>query len=450
MLVLLWCTHEPNRCGEVAVLAPRRRESSVVFGRGNADGEDTMTFARQRPGSVVPRGALNNPRLSRRQLVIHLGAGHTVDVENTGKPSLLHNGNMVASAVVEPGDTLEIGGNILLLYTLRSAWIERTEGDEARHPFGEADAYGLVGESPAVWGLRAQISRAARRGGHMLIVGPSGSGKELVARAIHRQSLRASKSLVARNAVTLPDGLIDAELFGNVKNYPNMGMGERPGLIGEADGGTLFLDEIGELAQGGQSHLLRVLDSGEYQRLGDAHVRRANLSVVAATNRNAAELKQDLAARFVSRIEVPGLQARPEDIPLLARYLLRGLAARDPDVRERFFPDGDTTKAPQFTTGLLRMLVRHRYATHARELDALLQRATDASPGQRLRPVEIGEDAQSPPSRRPETVTADEVVRTLARHAGSIEATWRALGLGSRHVLHRLMKKLGVPSQPGE
>src|SRR5262249_49824490 len=156
----------------------------------------------------------------------------------------------------------------------------------------------------------------AARAGHVLLVGPSGCGKELAAQAIHARSTRASRKLVSRNAATLPPGLIDAELFGNVANYPNAGMAERPGLIGEADGSTLFLDEIGELPETLQAHLLRVLDEGgEYQRLGDARRRKSDLRLVAATNRSIDELKPDLAARLPLRVALHGLDERPEDIP---------------------------------------------------------------------------------------------------------------------------------------
>src|SRR5690348_15490748 len=131
----------------------------------------------------------------------------------------------------------------------------------------------------------------ARRPGHVLLTGASGTGKELAARAIHALSKRSGQRLVARNAATLPESLIDAELFGNAKNYPNPGMAERAGLVGQADGSTLFLDEIAELPSSSQAHLLRVLDDGEYHRLGDGLARRSDFRLVAATNRDVSSLK---------------------------------------------------------------------------------------------------------------------------------------------------------------
>src|SRR5262249_4513267 len=151
--------------------------------------------------------------------------------------------------------------------------------------FGAPDPHGILGESPAAWALREHLSLAAHSGQHILLLGQSGTGKELAARAIHALSPRRDKPFIARNAATFPEGLVDAELFGTAKGYPNAGSPERPGLIAEADGGTLFLDEIGELPAHLSSHLLRVLDrGGEYQRLGESRVRRSDLRVVAATN----------------------------------------------------------------------------------------------------------------------------------------------------------------------
>src|SRR5262249_13648433 len=152
---------------------------------------------------------------------------------------------------------------MVLLCVRRPAWITGTP-TVREFSFGDVDEHGLVGESPAIWELRARIAFIGPRPGHVFIHGESGAGKELVARAIHASSPRAVRPLVARNAATIPEGLIDAELFGNLRNYPHAGMAERPGLIGEADGGTLFLDELAELPVPLQAHLLRVLDGGEY------------------------------------------------------------------------------------------------------------------------------------------------------------------------------------------
>src|SRR5262245_8684270 len=151
-------------------------------------------------------------------------------------------------------------------------------------------------------------------------------------------------------------------------------MPERDGLIAEASGGTLFLDEIGELPPHLQAHLLRVLDrGGEYQRLGDGRPRRSDLRVIAATNRPIEALKHDFAARFSLRVELPGLAARREDIPLLFSHLLRAACQSNSAVAERFFekragPPAEPRIAPQLVDALL----RHGYTHHLRELERLM------------------------------------------------------------------------------
>lgn len=146
----------------------------------------------------------------------------------------------------------------------------------------------------------------------MLITGESGTEKELAAGAIHARSRRGKNVLVAHNAATFPAGLIDAELFGNPKHYPNTGMPERPGLVGEADGGVLFLDEIGELPLEMRARLLRLLDAGgEYRRLGEAKGRRSDFRLVATTNRDASMLKHDLLSRLKVRVALPGDHRSP-------------------------------------------------------------------------------------------------------------------------------------------
>src|SRR5262249_51707936 len=203
--------------------------------------------------------------------------------------------------LVGPGDTLELGRQMVFLCVRRPAWITGAPPAE-EHSFGDADAHGIVGESPVIWQLRERIAFVGPRSGHALIHGESGTGKELVARALHACSLRTGRPLVARNAATIPEGLVDAELFGNVRNYPNAGMPGRPGLIGEADGGTLFLDELAELPVSLHAHLLRVLDGGEYTRLGEARPRRSDFRLIGATNRPESALKHDVLARLTFRI----------------------------------------------------------------------------------------------------------------------------------------------------
>jgi DNA-binding NtrC family response regulator len=266
---------------------------------------------------------------------------------------------------------------------------------------------------------------------------------------------------VARNAATLPPGLVDAELFGNLKNYPNPGMPERPGIVAQADGGTLFLDEIGELPWEAQAHLLRVLDAGgEYHRLGDAAPRRSDVRLVAATNRAPEELKHDLLARLTLRLTLPGLDARREDIPLLARHLLEKAAAESPEIAGRFFePSGE----PRVEPALVELLLRHAYAANVRELESLLWAALQGSPGDRvILTDELREEAAthagaepagpgsgigaSAPATRPacREPTPDEIRESLRRNDGSVTKSARALGLPNRFVLYRLMKKLGI------
>ena len=221
---------------------------------------------------LAPAEPLVGLPLSRRQLTVRPNGANLV-VERVGRCALLVNGLPAERAAVVPGDTILLRGQLLLFCTRRVPSIPKTVYflDASFGPFGEPDRVGILGEAPGTWQMREQVAFAANAGKHVLLHGESGTGKELAARAVHTLSPRSGRAFVSRNAATLPSGLIDAELFGNAKNYPNPGMVERAGLIGQADGGTLFLDEIAEIPLEQYAHLLRVLDSdGEYQRLGEA------------------------------------------------------------------------------------------------------------------------------------------------------------------------------------
>ncbi|MDB4996888.1 MAG: Response regulator of zinc sigma-54-dependent two-component system, partial [Myxococcaceae bacterium] len=333
-LVIAWSFDEPHRIGEVALVPAER---TLVLGRGEpGDGADALAFVRQRPGLTEATAPLTSPRISRQQLRVR-ATGDALAVSNIGRCRLTVRGEEIAETEVRPGDVLELGSELVLLCVVRSLALAPLSNAYPAFPFGRADSYGLVGESPEAWRLREVLAFVARRSGHVLVRGASGTGKELVARALHALSSRASRPLVARNAATFPEGLIDAELFGTAKNYPNAGMEARAGLIGEADGSTLLLDEFAELPAAQQTHVLRVLDAGEYTRLGEARMRTSDFRLVAATNREESALKHDVLARLTFRIQVPDLNARREDVPLLAVHLLRRIAKKDPEAVARFF-----------------------------------------------------------------------------------------------------------------
>jgi len=440
VLVLTWADKDPERVGEVLFVD----RHAAFFGRDSEAAEPRSLLVRQRPGANDKTGPLRNPFLSRRHLKLQCVDDDGISMTCLGKRPLLVKDKEQEQVVVRPGELVEVRGLYQFLCVLRP---RRLPASLAAHAFGQPDVNGVVGESLACWELRRQIAFAAERVAHVLVTGPSGTGKELVARGIHRGSSRHARELISRSAATLPSGLIDAELFGNIASYPNVGMPERPGLLGKADGSTLFLDEIGELAADLQAHLLRVLDAGEYQRLGDARPRVADVRLVAATNRALTELKLDLAARFLLRIDVPGLGERLDDVPLLARHIVRRIAAGDPAVAGRFLTHVDGAPGePRFSAELMRALVSHGYTTHVRELEALLWRSLQTSRSDALELTrELRPELREAPEPRPlQTITLEEVRASLLRHDGVKDKVWRELGLSSRHALHRLLKKLGL------
>jgi two-component system, NtrC family, response regulator HydG len=442
--VVLHCPEAPGYVG--AWLAAGAAGDDRLLGRGPARSSDQLprfTPVYQRPGANQPLGPLPCPRLSRAQLEVGARDEELV-VRNVGSASLVVNGTTVTEARVTPGDVLELGSSLMLLCAQRPRVIAPV-GPGGLHDFGEPDASGMVGESPAAWNLRRQIRRIARHAGHLLVHGPTGSGKELAVRAFTALAC-PDGPIVERNAATLPEGLLDAELFGNLKNYPNAGMAEREGLVGRANGGVLFLDEIAELSQQAQTHLLRVLDSGQYQRLGDATARTSRFRLVAATNRPLASLRDDVLARFSLRLEVPGFASRPEDIPLVLRRLAAAALADDAELCERYL---DASGQPRFSRDLLRRLVKSPLPANARELQHIALLSIMESKGDRLDPIDDSRDPgderdsegdDSPP-------TDDEAARlrkSLDENQGSLEKTWRALGLSSRFALMRKLKKHGL------
>ena len=474
-LVVAWTT-EHHLLGRAYVVPPTSNDGAYIIGRGSARRDDAfprLLAIEDRPENNTVSGALESRHISRVQLVIRPHGHDSLTIQNAGKSRLFHNLEKVTLAKVCPNDTLRLGRELLLICVARPAWLHSSFPDIGAAAFGKEDAYGLVGESPAIWNVRRLIAIAASRKEHVLITGESGTGKEVVARALHAASPRSHHPLVARNAATFPEALVDAELFGNAKNYPNPGMPERPGLFGLAHGTTLFLDEIAEMPPLLQSHLLRVLDSGEYQRLGENGTRHSDFRLIGATNRPAL-LRDDVAARLKLRIALPGLAQRREDIPLLTRHLLRRMASEPGSRAERFFPDGGEGE-PRLSLDFMEWLVSRPYTTHLRELERLIWQAIDCAEGTSVELGFVDREGRDASPREPRSsapaaaapvdarsevpVTApaaprdrvdaaslskQEIVRVLEENDWIVQRAWRPLGLPSRHALNRLITRFGI------
>jgi DNA-binding NtrC family response regulator len=236
--------------------------------------------------------------------------------------------------------------------------------------------HGIVGNSPALRKVLRQIDLVSGTDATVLITGESGTGKELVARAIHEASLRKARSLVTINCGAIPETLFESEFFGHVKGAFTGAQRDKPGRFELANEGTLFLDEISEIPLGMQSKLLRVLQEQEVERLGDTRLRKLNVRIIAATNRNldqeiaAGRFRSDLYYRLgVFIIETPPLRERREDIPLLADYFLRTSA------------DRLNRAMPRLTETSVNMLLRYDWPGNIRELQNAIERAIILSDG---------------------------------------------------------------------
>jgi DNA-binding NtrC family response regulator len=423
-------------------VSPSESSRPLILGRGPAQPDDEFPRIRlvlQRPGSNRELPSFENRSLSRRQLLLRAVADDALHVVNVGRCPLMLNGADVTETTVRPGDVLQLGQQLVLLCMTREPKIPG-HAPAADHAFGATDACGFVGESPIAWKIRAQIEAAAPQAGHVLVLGATGTGKELAAGALHALSGRTGP-LIARNAANIPESLVDAELFGHPKDYPNHGMRDRVGLVGAADGGTLFLDEFADLPVAAQAHLLRVLDAGEYQRLGETTARRSRFRLVAATNRPEHALRDDLLARFDFRIRTPPLTERREDLPFLVRRLFAKIAEEAPDLCRRFTTDDGL---PNLSSELVRQLARCPFSGNVRELRALLWASLHASGDAWLEWPADGTSAPVAPESRADAPSIAAVERVLAENGGSIEKSWRALGMSSRHALQRLLRKYGM------
>jgi DNA-binding NtrC family response regulator len=339
-----------------------------------------------------------------------------------------------ADYIAKPWDDARLLTSVRNLLDLRTARAEaaalRSARREARAALAESfDLRGMVYESEAMHTLVCTATQVARADVPVLILGPNGVGKEILADIVQANSERATRPYLKVHLGALPTDLIEAELFGTEAGAFT-GARARTGRFEAADGGTLFLDELGTLSGSGQAKLLRVLQTGEFERLGSNVTRRTRVRVIAATNTNlrqairAGSFREDLYYRLnVIELEVPGLAERREDIVPLARHFL-----------ERGF-----TLAPAAEEALL----RQPWPGNVRELQNAIRRACLLAGGS-----VIGVSALNLPSV---TVPADEaahldrsaIEQALERASGVVARAARELGL-SRQALYRRMEKLGL------
>ena len=307
--------------------------------------------------------------------------------------------------------------------------IRRAVGESMREEGAEENAPGspeILGQAPSMQEVFRAIGRLSNSGATVLITGESGSGKELVARALHRHSPRAAQPFVAINTAAMPKDLLESELFGHERGAFTGAQAMRRGRFEQAEGGTLFLDEIGDMAPDLQTRLLRVLSDGQFYRVGGHQPLKANVRVIAATHQDLdarvreGTFREDLYHRLnVIRLRLPSLRDRREDIPLLARHFL-AKSARDLGV-----------EAKRLTEGAMNYLAAQDWPGNVRQLENVCHWLTVMAPAQA---VDVGD---LPPELRLAGAAAGEAHWTAALRS----AAEKALIRGESQIMDALTRE---------
>lgn len=326
--------------------------------------------------------------------------------------------------------------------------------DELR---GRYDFAAIVGQDPKVLAVLKLVSQVADSDATVLIGGESGTGKELVARALHFNSRRRAKPFIPVNCGALPETLLESELFGHLRGAFTGAVRDNPGWFERAEGGTLLLDEVGELASHLQVKLLRVLENGEYSRVGSTQIRRADVRIVAATNRDLnvlvreGKVRQDFLYRLnVVEVRLPSLRERRSDLPLLIRHFLSRLSGGR----------GVKRLAPEAEA----LLLTHDWPGNIRELQNVIQRAILLAEGPMIEPSHLpdglrelrpllaagGGEAESAGSgfreakqRVVERFERDYVTRCLGEARGNISQAAKAAGIDYKNFYNK-MQQYGI------
>jgi transcriptional regulator with GAF, ATPase, and Fis domain len=370
------------------------------------------------------RGFAGQPLIHRGEVlgVLAVFARRTIDGESMGWLRMLADHAAAAIAVARAFSEIE---------TLRKRL--ELENEYLREEVTGTGTFGeLVGQSPALETVTRQIDLVATTDSTVLILGESGTGKELVARELHRRSRRAGRPLIKVNCAAVPRELYESEFFGHAKGAFTGALRDRVGRFELAEGGTLFLDEIGEIPLELQAKLLRVLQEGELERVGEERTRKVNVRLVAATNRDlraeaeAGRFRQDLYYRLsVFPIEVPPLRKRKEDIPLLADHFLQ-IAARKVG-----------RPKPPLTLASVQRLQQYDWPGNVRELQHVLERAVITATGGKLN-IELPAPAK--------TVSIKEAA---IADAGSVRTDAQIRRLEADNIRAALKAANGKVSGPG-
>ena len=311
----------------------------------------------------------------------------------------------------------------------------------------------MIGRASSMVALKEQIERVAASEGRVLITGENGSGKELIAQAIHAASLRKDRAFISLNCAAVPAELIESELFGHEKGAFTGAIGRKIGKFERAHRGTLFLDEVGDMPNAMQAKLLRVLQTGELERVGGNETIRVDARVLAATNKDLADeisagrFREDLYYRLnVVPLVAPPLRARKSDIPILVERFLADVAARN------------HRKAPKLTDRAMALLADHDYPGNVRELRNVVERIVILAPAdaETLDQSDIAKlvphERRGAPVQYKKGVKLSQLVTDAERaivsaaldaHDGVVAETARALGV-ERSNFHKKLKSLGI------
>ena len=301
----------------------------------------------------------------------------------------------------------------------------------------------LIADSPAMRPVLELISRVGPSDANVLITGENGTGKGVVAEALHAVSPRARKPLLTVNMGGLPEGIFESELFGHVKGAFTDAKADRAGRFELADGGSLFMDEIGNIPLAQQNKLLRTLETGEFERVGSSRTQRTNVRIISATNSDlnaevtTGKFRQDLLFRLNTiEIHLPPLRERPEDIPLLAHHFLK---EHTEHYRKPITGFEDTAVAAMKSCP---------WPGNVRQLDHAVERAVLMCQGKAIRAADLGLQAGAEAVARIDDMSLEEVEaflikKALARNEGNARKAAEALGL-SRSAFYRRLERYGL------